>query len=46
MKTSNEKRENTLLPLQELSGVGGDLKECFKDGEEYRKVGIRSSQER
>lgn len=37
MMTSKEKRENALLPLQALSAVGGDLKERFKDGKEYRR---------
>jgi len=46
MKTSKEKQESTLLPLQALSGFGGDLKERIKDSKEYRRVETGSSQER
>ena len=46
MKTSKEKGEDTVLPFQALSGVGGDLKDRFKGGKEYRRVGITPSQER
>lgn len=44
LKTSKENQENTLLLLQALCGVGGDLKEHFKGSKEYRRVGIRSQE--
>lgn len=46
LKTSKEKRGNTLLPLQAVSGADGDLKERFEGGKEYRRTGIKSSWEK